>query len=102
MVRTYMGILSPREGPPYWLREASAEEMATHKRLMDTLHKLETQSDRPTETIDNGYQETTASKESPPPDQPKRLLTPHPFFAEADNIGDLGIREVDLPPSQGD
>ena len=32
-------------GKPYWLREATAEEIARHRRLIDQLYQLETHPD---------------------------------------------------------
>jgi hypothetical protein len=97
---TYMPF-SDRKGPPYWLREPTGDELATHLRLMTTLHKLETQSGH-IEAVNYGHPQAATTETQPPPDLPKRQLSPHPYHTQEEDSWELDGGAAGKLGSQGD
>jgi len=66
-------IFAARSGLPYWLRDATDEELTTHLRLMTTLQYLETHLGH-IETAIPGHPQAATYEEKANTDHLERLL----------------------------
>ena len=71
---------------PWWLRDPTDEEIVRHRRLMDDLHKMETQLYGPSKATNARH--TQASPKQTTGDSPEREQSPQDLSFEEDDLLD--------------